>query len=60
MTDRDHKCPRCGGFLPTVTVKKLVIGPGEILIDGVKVGTSDGIYREVEEVADCVRCTGGY
>ena len=55
---RDHICPRCGSYLPTVTVQVPVYR---------ETGFSDGRqseetvgYEEREEVADCVRCTGSY
>ena len=57
---RDHHCPRCGAYLPMITVKRLVFGAADVFLGGEKVGTSEPIFKEVEDVADCVRCTGGY
>ena len=55
---RDHICPRCGSYLPTVTVRVPIYR---------QTGFSDGRtseetvdYEEREEVAECVRCTGAY
>lgn len=61
---RDHICPRCGSYLPTVRVqvpvhvevpvmdghRDLAVGKAQILSH----------YEEREEVAECVRCTGSY
>ena len=58
---RDHKCPRCGSYLPTVTVLVPVyldhmhFEGGEIIENRVLTR-----YDEREEVAECVRCTGAY
>lgn len=58
---RDHICPRCGSYLPTVTVKVPVYldhlsqRAGEIVRETVLTH-----YEEREEVAECVRCTGSY
>lgn len=58
---RDHKCLRCGGYLPTITVRVPVyvdyahFKGGEIVESQVLAR-----YEEREEVGDCVRCTGGY
>ncbi len=58
---RDHKCPRCGGYLATVTVwvpvylDHMHFEDGEIIENRVLTR-----YEEREEVAECVRCTGGY
>lgn len=58
---RDHKCPRCGGYLPTVTVRvpvyldHMYFEGGEIINNRVLTR-----YEEVEEVVECVRCTGAY
>lgn len=56
---RDHKCPRCGGYLATVTVRvpvyeEMPTGGGGTPIDVLL------RYEDREEVAECVRCTGAY
>lgn len=58
---RDHICPRCGSYLPTVTVKVPVYEEATFL-DGSRVVTRRILarYDEREDVADCVRCTGAY
>jgi hypothetical protein len=61
---RDHICPRCGSYLPTVRVWVPVYVEVPVK-DGhrdVAVGKAQmvGHYEEREEVADCVRCTGSY
>ena len=59
MSDSEHRCPRCGTYLPTVTVRKPVYDefgttamrePQTVLLR----------YEEHEEIADCIRCTGSY
>ena len=58
---RDHKCPRCGTHLPTVTVRVPVYLDHMHFKDGVIVENRIlARYEEVEEVAECVRCTGAY
>lgn len=60
MTERDvHTCPRCGGYLPTVRVSRPVYVETPVLGRDYTVKSLVG-YEEVEEIADCVRCTGGY
>ncbi len=57
---RDHICPRCGSYLPTVTVKVPVYS--HWLVEGHTKpirGELQG-YEEREEVSECVRCTGSY
>ena len=56
---RDHKCPRCGGYLPTVTVRVPVYVEHASLSSVGPIKVFAG-YEDREEVADCVRCTGGY
>lgn len=68
MSDsRDHKCPRCGAPLPTVTVQKPVPYPTSITFDPEppKVIGEDAKhilhrYETVEEPGECFRCTGSY
>ena len=60
-----HTCHRCGAELKTVTVKRPIrgnvipAGHQLILPLGDKYAEPMG-YETVEEVADCVRCTGAY
>ena len=65
MSD-DPKCPRCGTKLPTVTVQKpiAILGKGKLsgggkLLDGATVRGAT-VYADVEEMGECVRCTGSY
>ena len=60
MTDsRDHHCLRCGTYLPSVTVQKPVYA--QYMVEGHLLPIRAIVrYEEVEEVAECVRCTGGY
>ena len=61
MTDsRDHHCPRCGTYLPTVTVQKPIYVEHYTAGCGFKRDEVLVRYEEVEEVAECIRCTGGY
>lgn len=55
---RDHICPRCGSYLPTVTVK-VPVYQEKSFSDGRSANTVIR-YEEREEVAECVRCTGAY
>lgn len=63
MSDSKHTCPRCGASLPTRTVQ-IPVYTNNAFTDF----TSDHVvnediishYNEVEEVADCFRCTGSY
>lgn len=58
---RDHKCPRCGGYLATVTVRVPVTKHEIVDLDTHHNGFMEFTrYEDREEVADCVRCTGGY
>lgn len=59
MSDSEHKCPRCGGYLPVVVVRKPIHEDVPVLERTYTVKGLKG-YEDVEEVADCVRCTGGY
>jgi hypothetical protein len=59
MTESDHKCPRCGTPLKVVTVRKPVYEDVPVLERSYTVKGLKG-YEDAEEVADCVRCTGGY
>lgn len=58
---RDHICPRCGSYLPTVTVRvpvyvdRTCIGEDKPHLENIIAR-----YEDREEVADCVRCTGSY
>lgn len=53
---KDNYCPRCGAWLPTVTVRVPVKLPA-VAAGGHS--TAPIIrYEEREEVADCIRCTG--
>ena len=58
---RDHICPRCGSYLPTVTVRVPVYEEATFL-EGSRAVTRRILarYEEREDVADCVRCTGSY
>ena len=58
---RDHICPRCGSYLPTVTVR-VPVYVDLTFIGQDKPARNDIIarYEEREEVAECVRCTGSY
>lgn len=59
---RDHKCPRCGGYLPTVTVRVPVYANMSHMNIPAGAWPTPIVsrYEEREEVAECVRCTGGY
>lgn len=65
MKEANH-CPRCGGYLPTVTVRVLVPiptsqefnAPPATVIE--EPGFTVSRYEEREEVGECVRCTGAY
>lgn len=59
---RDHICPRCGSYLPTVTVKVPVYDLVDVreLGESVDRSRTQTGYEEREEVAECVRCTGSY
>lgn len=52
---RDHTCPRCGAYLPTVTVSVPVWQ---------EVYTNEGVtrvfvgYEDEDDVAECFRCKG--
>ncbi len=58
MSDsRDHKCPRCGAPLPTVTVQKPVYVDFFTLTDGVPSSSRELLrYETVEEPGGCFRC----
>lgn len=62
MTDsREHKCPRCGASLPTVTVKVPVYIEHLSLVSGQLVSEMIPVsYEEHEEPGECFRCTGSY
>lgn len=60
---REHHCPRCGGYLPTVTVRvPVTFNKGQATLPGFCPVTTGELtlYEEREEVAECVRCTGAY
>ena len=59
MSDSEHHCPRCGTYLPTVTVNKPVYIE-HYSIDREEPQTVLLRYEEHEEIADCIRCTGSY
>jgi len=61
---RDHICPRCGSYLPTVTVQ-VPVYEDKMVWDGIDINSIErgrvlDHYEEREEVAECVRCTGAY
>lgn len=61
---RDHICPRCGSYLPTVTVR-VPVYEDRTMWGGIDLGSIGRTpvltrYEEREEVAECVRCTGSY
>lgn len=58
MRDSEHRCPRCGGYLPTVTVWVPVYA--DVVTYGAHPTPILARYEEREEVAECVRCTGAY
>lgn len=58
---RDHICPRCGSYLPTVTVQVPVYEDCHYIDERGPVERRVlARYEEREEVAECVRCTGSY
>ena len=56
---RDHKCPRCGSYLPTVTVRVPVYATRKGHEQALPIQELTG-YEDREEVSECVRCTGAY
>lgn len=56
---RDNECPRCGSYLPTVTIRKPVYRNHKDHEQALPILELIG-YEEVEEPAECVRCTGSY
>ena len=60
MKESNH-CPRCGGYLPTVTVRVPVYLDHMSMENGRLIEVRViARYEEREEVAECVRCTGAY
>lgn len=63
MSESEHRCTRCGTYLPTVTVRVPVF-VDVLAHDGTgrDLGATRVIerYGEREEIADCIRCTGSY
>lgn len=57
MSESKHTCPRCGGWLPTITVRVPVWE--EVLTSGGVTRVFKG-YESKDDVAECVRCTGSY
>jgi len=59
---RDHICPRCGSYLPIVTVRVPVYEDRTVWDEIDSIGRSPVLtgYEEREDVTECVRCTGSY
>lgn len=63
MTDQDHKCPRCGHTLKTVTVQVPVYDEHQTRQrEGIGAPPLRSLigYEDQEELADCIRCLGAY
>ncbi len=56
---RNHHCPRCGAYLPTVTVKVPVYVTHRDHEQALPIQEFVG-YEDREEVSECVRCNGAY
>ena len=61
MSDsREHKCPRCGASLLTVTVKKPTYHYETRGTAALSPQLVNVTYEEHEEPGECFRCTGSY
>lgn len=63
MTElREQRCPRCGGYLKVIVVRKPIWSemPATWVEASAPSAVSPVQFEEVEEVGDCFRCTGAY
>ena len=61
MSDSGRHCPRCGTYLPTVTVRVPVWRSEDVMV-GAGVITTQVFdhYEDRDDIGECIRCTGSY